>query len=185
MHALLDIVLTLSSTLVLGSFAWAMKAHFVTARIPTGAKVISALASIGFLVVLHQLWILEQPVWAQLAGLLVHGLSLALFAWAIGASRAARLTYAFEKDEPQMLLRRGPYRVIRHPFYTSYILFWAGSSLATLSPLCAVLALALAALFTTAARAEEGKFRQSSLSADYEAYRRQAGLFWPRWARAE
>ena len=107
--------------------------------------------------------------------------SLWLFWRAIAASRAARLLLAFDPGQPSALVRHGPYRIVRHPFYTSYLLFWTGWSIAawsawTLPPLVAVLA-----IYIVAARTEEGKFARSPFAAEYETYRRRAGMFWPRW----
>lgn len=175
-----DIALALSSFAVFGAFVWAMRKHFVTDKVPTGAKVISAVSLVAFLTVLHELWAQTQPLWAHASGLLVQAASAVLFASAIAASRTARLTFAFDTDEPRLLVTGGPFRWVRHPFHASYILFWAGCAVATLSPLCAALLACLAVVYGIAARAEETKFSRSRLSADYAAYRRRAGLFWPR-----
>jgi protein-S-isoprenylcysteine O-methyltransferase Ste14 len=40
------------------------------------------------------------------------------------------------------------------------------------------------ALFTHAARSDEAKIAGSAISADYLAYRKRAGMFWPRFSSA-
>ncbi|HZH27118.1 MAG TPA: methyltransferase [Azospirillaceae bacterium] len=180
MQTIADLVLTLSGIVVLGAFTWATRKHFVTAKAPVEFKVISLVSITAFAAFLHQLWTLEQGVAAHALGLSLFAVALVLFAAAIRASRKDRLTFVFEKDEPRFLLRHGPYRVIRHPFYTSYTLFWIGCAVAAASPVSALFAAILFAIYVVAARTEEGKFQQSPLAAEYAAYRRETGFFWPR-----
>src|SRR5690242_14840909 len=82
------------------------------------------------------LWALcTCPLWApaMLFGLALQLASTWLFWSAIAAPPAARLLLAFDPGPPEGLVRHGPYRIVRHPFYTSYVLFWLGWSLAAWS----------------------------------------------------
>lgn len=180
MHDILDAGLTASGSIVFGAIAWAVRGHFVSNRMPAGMRVLSALSLAAFAAYLHQLWALEQPWWAHLTGFALQAAGLALFLWAIRASCEQRLALAFDEGEPRFLLRQGPYRHIRHPFYASYLMFWSGCSVTTLSPVCVGFLLLLAWVYTAAALAEERLFHRGPLREAYEAYTRSAGLFWPK-----
>ena len=107
--------------------------------------------------------------------------SAALFVWAVQASRTARLKLIFEADEPQAVLRSGPFYYIRHPFYASYILFWLGCAVATLHPINVAYFLILVPVYVISALKEEAGFKRSPCASQYEQYRQTAGLFWPKF----
>jgi protein-S-isoprenylcysteine O-methyltransferase Ste14 len=105
----------------------------------------------------------------------------ALFWAAISASRKARLRFAFDPENPHSIVTGGPYRYLRHPFYTSYLLFWSGWAIAGWSAWTIVPVAIFAAIYVTAALAEEKKFSGTALAGDYEDYKMRAGFFWPRF----
>lgn len=176
----LDAVISAVSIGVIAQYAWSLKAHFTSPKMPDGAKIISlAVALTGFLYMLA-LWVFSQPSAAQIAGLLLQLLSIALFWWAISASKKARLRFAFDKAAPASLLQDGPYAYVRHPFYTSYILFWAGWAVATWTLWAALPLVFLIAVYVRAAREEENNFSSTSFAAAYADYKKRAGLFWPK-----
>ncbi|MBM6583501.1 isoprenylcysteine carboxylmethyltransferase family protein [Microvirga sp. BT689] len=180
MHDILDAGLTASGSIVFGAIAWAVRGHFVSDGMPAGMRVLSALSLAAFVAYLHQLWALDQPWWAHLTGFALQAAGLALFLWAIRASREQRLALAFDDGEPLFLLRQGPYRYIRHPFYASYLVFWSGCSVATLSPACTGFLIVLGGIYTAAALGEERRFGRGPLRDAYGTYARSAGLFWPK-----
>ncbi|WP_165837583.1 methyltransferase family protein [Zavarzinia aquatilis] len=106
-------------------------------------------------------------------------LSAALYGWAILTTRRQRLSLAFSGDAPDFLLAEGPYRLIRHPFYTAYLLYWLGGTIAARQPLLLLAVGVMAAGFAWAALREEAKFAASPLAANYAAYRRRTGMFLP------
>jgi protein-S-isoprenylcysteine O-methyltransferase Ste14 len=106
--------------------------------------------------------------------------SAALFAWSVRATWLERPSLAFSPDEPHFLLRRGPYRLVRHPFYVSYLLFFAALFAAVPAPGTALAWLAVWAVYSSAARAEERKFAASPLAGAYLAYADRVGGFLPR-----
>jgi protein-S-isoprenylcysteine O-methyltransferase Ste14 len=179
-NIVLDAVISAVSIGVLAQYAWSLTAHFTSPKMPDGAKVISLAVALTGLLYMLALWAFSQPAAAQIAGLSVQILSIALFWWAISASKKARLRFAFDKESPASLLQDGPYRHVRHPFYTSYILFWAGWAIAVWT-LWAVLPLALLiGVYVRAARDEESNFAATPFAAEYVQYRQRAGLFWPK-----
>ncbi len=114
------------------------------------------------------------------SGLLLCGLSLALFWLAVLSNRQRPLSFAFSDDEPRHLVCSGPYRWIRHPFYSAYLLAWLATPIATVQPLMLVPLLVMAAIYVAAARVEERKFEASPLASAYARYRTRTGMFVPR-----
>lgn len=168
------------------SFAWAIKKHFRTTKngggkMPAGMRVVSLL---GLLFMILQLVAIvaanEFNFWAAVAGTIFYAASLALFWWAIAATRQKRLTLAFSTDAPEHLLASGPYRFVRHPFYAAYILFWLAGLIAALQWWLLISVVVMTALYYRAARMEETKFAGSDLSGDYAFYRERTGMFLPK-----
>jgi protein-S-isoprenylcysteine O-methyltransferase Ste14 len=181
MDLALDLLTTAVAVAVLAQYSWSMRGHFSSKGMPQGAILIAVvvLAATAFLLVLQ--WLLPQPPWAVLLGLAVELGSLVLFWAAIRASRNARLRLAFDEENPDTLVTEGPYRYLRHPFYTSYLIFWAGWAIAVWSPWSLLPLLAIVVIYVTAARGEERKFEKTALARDYQAYKQRTGFLWPRF----
>ncbi len=179
MQLVLDVVVAIASLVAVGQFTWAMRYHFEIDKVPLGVKLITSISFLACCLNLYLLFTREQPITVLVIGLMLALLSSALFTAAVRASRQARLRFVFEGELSKSILKAGPYRRIRHPFYASYLMLWAGWALATWSPLAALPLTALAVLYVMAARQEEQNFMASPLAAEYAAYRREAGFFWP------
>jgi protein-S-isoprenylcysteine O-methyltransferase Ste14 len=180
MDLILDLIVSGVSLSVIAQYSWSLKAHFNSPKMPTGTVVISVVVLTTAAIYVALLWIENQPWLATLVGLVLEGLALWLFWAAIKASRAARLKMAFDVQNPHGLVTTGPYRYLRHPFYTSYLIFWIGWAIATWS-LWSVLPLAvIVVIYVTAALGEERKFSRTAMAADYADYRQRTGFFWPK-----
>jgi protein-S-isoprenylcysteine O-methyltransferase Ste14 len=175
-----SLLLLLSGIAGSGLFAWGVRGHFVGDKTPGGMQVVVALSFVGSAVFLFDLWETSASDWARAAGFCLHLLAIALFGWAVLATRQNRPALAFAGDHPARIFRSGPYAYIRHPFYTSYLLFWLGCAVATSSLIMLIIFLSLAAIYTVAALGEQRDFSRSSLHHEYEAYQRDTGLFWPK-----
>lgn len=170
----------LSGTACFAAFCWGLRRHFRPGGpIPAGMRLISALSLLGFA------WFAWRVCTARLAeswpaAVILFAASLALFAWAVAATRRSRLTVAFATDEPCFLVRHGPYRHVRHPFYSAYLLFWAGTAVVGpgWAPWGVVVLMAL--VYRIAASREEAKFGRSALGGAYAEYRASTGMFLPR-----
>ena len=181
MQVVLDLAITVLGLGIFGQHVWALKSHFASDRMTSGARIISLGALFTCAIMLWLVWGREQPVVAQLVGAAIMALSVVLFRAAVTASEAARLKYAFDPALPEQLVTEGPFGRVRHPFYASYLLFWSGWAVATWS-FWSVLPLAiLAVLYTIAARYEESLLGSSDMAADYSTYRQRAGFFWPKF----
>jgi len=179
----------LASSLVLAAFAscllsfnWGMYRFFT---LPDGSntgidtiKLVGTGFGLGSMVGIPLLGV-ESAVTCA-AALLLCGLSLALFWWAIRTNLRRPLSFAFSDDLPEHLVCEGPYRRIRHPFYTAYLLSWLVTPVATTEPLMLLPFTVMAVIYTAAARGEERKFEATGLGEAYARYRAAAGMFWPR-----
>ncbi|WP_240229672.1 methyltransferase family protein [Devosia lacusdianchii] len=180
MELIADLVVTVVSIAILAQHVWALRGHFASETMANGARVTSAAALLTCACLLLLVWTHSQPIWAQVVGVLIELGSLALFWAAIKASRTARLRFAFDDQPPHSLVTIGPYQYVRHPFYTSYLLFWIGWAIATWSLWSVLPLIIVATLYVLAARMEERLFATTALADEYAAYRQRAGLFWPR-----
>jgi protein-S-isoprenylcysteine O-methyltransferase Ste14 len=104
---------------------------------------------------------------------------LLLFWWAIRTHRARPPSLAYSLDAPEHLVQGGPYAMIRHPFYTAYMLFWSGGWMASLRWTSLVCALVMLVSYELSARLEERKFGASQLAEHYARYRARTGRYLP------
>ena len=170
--------------LCFGSFAWGLRVFFRSVGpTPRGLWLIRTL---GTPMALGQLWLaVVWPAPASLVTAIAHAMyaaALILFWWAARAHAHTPPSLAFSDDRPTHLVRTGPYRHIRHPFYSSYLLAWMAGAMLTSSWLGSVPVPVMLWLYVRAARLEEHKFLASTFGAEYEAYLSRAGMFWPRSA---
>ena len=166
---------------IFAAFTLAVRYHFVGSGTRLKFWLLTAPPAVNMFVFVRELWRREKSMETLGAVLCIFVASAALFAWSVHASRAAHLKLIFEPDQPKGVLRSGPYHYIRHPFYASYMLFWPGCAIATLHPVNVGYFLVLVPVYVFSALKEEKGFKQSPSAADYEQYRRTAGLFWPKF----
>jgi protein-S-isoprenylcysteine O-methyltransferase Ste14 len=174
------LLLFLSGIAGSGLFAWGVRGHFVGDKTPGGMQVVVALSFVGSAVFLFDLWEASVPDWRAATGFCLHLSAIALFGWAVLATRQNRPALAFAGERPDHIFRSGPYAYIRHPFYTSYLLYWLGCVIATSSLILVFIFVALAVIYTIAALGEERAFSHSTIRDEYEAFRKSTGLFWPK-----
>src|ERR1700712_4977620 len=174
-----DWLLLAASVACLGSFAWALRGHFrQDCRMPLGMRLLSATSLVGFCGYAWQLCHAFPGRALTLLGLELFLLSFALFWWTIAATRADRPRVAHADDSPRSRQTSGPYRLVRHPFYASYIVFWLGTAV-TAGGAQWLAASFLTAWYVLIARHEERRFDASALEAPYKAYRKRTGMLFP------
>jgi protein-S-isoprenylcysteine O-methyltransferase Ste14 len=157
-----------------------VRGHFASATMPRQIR-FGIGASYVALAAFIYLMLRDKHATAALgAAFPVFAASLGLFLWAAKTTRSAQLKFAFDPSAPGAVVRTGPYRTIRHPFYASYILFWLGCLIATLHPLMLLFLILFSAMNVTAARREERSFETSPFAEEYLTYRKTAGMLWPK-----
>ncbi|MCC7049838.1 MAG: isoprenylcysteine carboxylmethyltransferase family protein [Alphaproteobacteria bacterium] len=118
------------------------------------------------------------------AAMALYAVSLLLFWWCVAVNRAQPLSLAFSTDRPHHLITAGPYAVIRHPFYLSYMLCWIAGMVASGRWILAVTVAVMGWIYRRAAIAEEAKFAASPLAEAYRLYAAATGRFLPcLWSR--
>lgn len=89
-------------------------------------------------------------------------------------------TTAFSKDSPTQLVRKGLYSKIRHPFYMTYLLSYFSLAIGLLDFRITIVSLVMFYVYISAAKFEENKFLNTNLKDHYLAYKKQAGMFFPK-----
>ncbi|PRW39139.1 isoprenylcysteine carboxyl methyltransferase [Chlorella sorokiniana] len=109
------------------------------------------------------------------------GYSLMLAGWALNAAAAAALGKAYNRVvAPDELVTSGPYALVQHPIYTSYMLLFAGHALSLGSPAAAGLLLAGCLWYYSGRTRLEEAVLESAFGERYRHYRSSTGRFLPR-----
>ena len=121
----------------------------------------------------------DDPLPAAKAWLAISAYSFSLwfFCWSIRSAKG--LGFAFS-EASGTLLWVGSYSIVRHPFYTAYILTWTTTTLLFDSTYLWITLAYLMFFYTLSAKQEEEHIKRSKLSKDYEAYKCKTGMFFPR-----
>jgi protein-S-isoprenylcysteine O-methyltransferase Ste14 len=114
------------------------------------------------------------------AGVACFAVANGLYWWALLAHGKDRPAFAFARVTPPAFTERGPYRRVRHPIYTAYLVAWLAGAVATGLPWLLLTVLGMGLLYYRAARLEEELFLASPVADDYRQYRRRTGMFVPR-----
>jgi protein-S-isoprenylcysteine O-methyltransferase Ste14 len=164
------------------TLAYTMKSYFRFARQRTPAK--TFLVVCAFVCTLTQLATLALApqagaawLWSGVAGF---ALAQGLFWWALAAHGKSHPAFAFIQVDPATLTTAGPYRLIRHPIYTAYLVAWCAGVAVTGQPWLLVTVLCMAPFYLLAARQEEKSFRAGALAPQYEEYQARTGMFVPK-----
>ncbi len=120
------------------------------------------------------------PPGRALGAIAILAAALGLFLWAARVNRGRPLALAFSERAPEHVQTLGPYRLVRHPFYASYVLAFVGGWVAAGTPWLAPAVAAGAFTYWRAARTEEAEFLSGPLAGAYRAYARRVGMFVPR-----
>lgn len=185
MMPLSTLMLLVLSVISWASFAVAILWHFDRSAEPSWSmKSVALLGTLfGLLQLAVMIWFPVTSVLSCTAALILYGLALALFWWTIQVTRTHRFALAFTPSSPTMVLVAGPYRWVRHPFYTSYLLYWIAGVCATDASWIIVSVLMMGTLYWRAAVQEESEFLQGDQAEVYRGYMDRAGRFFPAFSR--
>jgi protein-S-isoprenylcysteine O-methyltransferase Ste14 len=178
----LRIICLLAYFTCVGSFIWGMSGSFFR-RVDRAGWGFRSIQMGGAVAFIWNTWALLRheriELFSGLAALALYGASLLGFWWSVGAYSKSPPSHAFSADRPVALVQSGPYRLIRHPFYTSYLLTWCAGLVATHEVTLLIPLGLMIGIYAYAARLEEQKFASSALSNQYAAYRARTGMFLP------
>lgn len=173
------LLLLILSVLNFLSFSWGVRGHFQMGNgMPLPMKILSACSIVFygiFLVCLRSVhsgpWVLGMVIFLFIA-------ALALFWWTIATTRRNRPDVAHHEAPPHQIYRNGPYRIVRHPFYLAYILFWIGTAL-SVGALQWFGALLFTVWYGVLAYQEERRFIESDLGDIYADYQKKSWMLFP------
>lgn len=162
-----------------GLFASAAWWHFKGKSAPA-MHLVAALSLLAFLLTEYELF--APPVTHDTLpiGLALQIASIGLFFAAIRASRGAGFGVAFGGEDSDRICTQGPYRYVRHPFYTSYMMFWIGCLLISPTMVLVGAVVAITAMYFLAASREESYLLSTPAGAVYSEYQSRTGRFLPR-----
>jgi protein-S-isoprenylcysteine O-methyltransferase Ste14 len=121
------------------------------------------------------------PIWLRWSGIGLLWLTAALLAWTM-RSLGKNLTDTVVTRRLHTLVRHGPYRWVRHPFYDCVVLLALGSSLAAANWFLMASGGLVFALMIVRTRTEEEKLI-ARFGDGYRAYMAETGRFVPRRPR--
>lgn len=106
--------------------------------------------------------------------------AVCLFWWTWWATRRDIMQFAFSSAVPNIVRMSGPYRFIRHPYYSSYLLAWIGLAIALPGVVTLAILCVMVSIYVIAARSEEAIILGSASGTSYRAYMQRTGQFMPR-----
>ena len=164
----------ISTTGIFLCYAVALFCYFSSdGKISWQLKTISILSALNFIIFVFFVFTRAMDTLVAVLGIGIQMSSASLFAWAIKTTYRRRLSIAYNPES-------GPFRLVRHLFYTSYLLFWLSLVVMQPSIVSASVAFALFGFYLNAAKFEEAKFARSALASAYNGYAAQTGMFVPR-----
>jgi protein-S-isoprenylcysteine O-methyltransferase Ste14 len=139
-----------------------------------GSLVVHRLLLIGAIVVLLNLddshvRLFRETVWTQVGGIILCAAGVAVSIWArrvLGGNWSGVVTL----KENHELIRRGPYRLVRHPIYSGIILALIGTVLAAAPYVWGAVVVVILAISFKLRSLREEKLMLGQFPGDYEQY---------------
>jgi protein-S-isoprenylcysteine O-methyltransferase Ste14 len=183
-----DLAALLAAVLTFFSFGagmrWFKKANHATAL--KTCLILSALVCAALQV--SAIALSHPPAAFRWVGIALYLAAHVIYWWSLASHGGKRPAFALVNVKPSFLTMTGPYRLIRHPIYTAYLLVWLAGPVTAAQWWLLLTTVWMVCFHYHAAWLEERSFAQSDLAEDYRAYRRRTGMFFPNlgaylWAR--
>ena len=176
-------LLTIAFTLTLAGLIWARYFFFVVRSntVRSIGILYDALVACQIITTYFHLFVDEGTgIQIQVIGVVAYTIASLLFYWSI--LTAQKLDFAFS-ESVGTLITNGPFKIVRHPFYTSYIVIWATNTIIFSTPVLWISFLALLIFYYKSAIKEENLILRSIHAKEYANMRRNVGMFLPRVAQ--
>ena len=165
------------------SFGWGLKKFFIQPERKTLPMYF--ISEVGIICAIVQLVALtlfnkNDDLLTTILGALLFIGSITLYWTTIYVNRKNKLSLAYMDDRPSFLVKEGPYRLVRHPFYLSYILTWMAVPVVMFEPWLFITTLIMSLTYLGAAFKEEKKFAVSELANEYSNYKKTTGMIFPK-----
>ena len=121
--------------------------------------------------------------WMIVPGFAILCFAILLFNAARASIRGKFFSYIYSDDAPQFLHTSGPYRYVRNPFYSSYLLTFLAAAVLAPNLVTIAVPVVMFVFLMFAARHEERKFSRSPdpVAKEYAEYKKRTGMFFPRF----
>jgi|GEM_PF-2013666 len=113
-------------------------------------------------------------------GIFLNLCSLSIFWWASKSIKNQNFATIYGKDVPLKVFKGGPFKYVRNPFYSSYILCYSSTTFTLNSMTLLVLLMTLTLAYLVAVKIEENKFMYSKDFRNYLSYKKNTGRFIPK-----
>lgn len=144
-------------------------------------RILQAINIINLFWSIFLLELVDDATLQEWSGALAAFIFLALiFRWTLQSAREAQLTLAFTQSTSVQVANKGPYRWIRHPIYTVYLIHWSVAPLMLGEWWAWIPPAAIFVLYSVAAGQEEAALLSGPLRVQYAEYRRNTGMFIPK-----
>jgi protein-S-isoprenylcysteine O-methyltransferase Ste14 len=146
-----------------------------------------ALAAAGVLAV----WLDAIEPWGHgnrglvFVGVVLDALSIYLIGFTMGSHRIPLALWHQDDDAPVEIVTWGPYGLVRHPFYSSFLAAFVAAACVAPSPITVLTALVGLVAMAITARREERRLLGSDLRTTYASYAAGTGRFVPGLGRLE
>ena len=177
------ILLVITELIVFAGFMWSLTSWFVKADVQPRWEnrfmryAIPALGALcGYMAFVHQL----PPLPIYVFGLTLIILSSALFWWTVFTFGKTPPAVAFSGRATAEFKTTGPYKYVRHPFYSAYIVGWVGCICATGALILCISLVIMIPIYLKAAREEENYWAFND-NKDYLQYKALTGMFFPKY----
>jgi protein-S-isoprenylcysteine O-methyltransferase Ste14 len=124
-------------------------------------------------------YVMKYPVWARWLGALALAVGISLLGFAhhhLGKSFHSLVV----SKEDQTLVETGPYRWIRHPIYTAYLINYLGGGLLSGNIVLTVVPFTLYAVLVVIRMGQEEKVMEELFGQKYIEYEKRTGRLLPR-----
>jgi protein-S-isoprenylcysteine O-methyltransferase Ste14 len=128
----------------------------------------------------YKLYTKQIELLFQIPSMLIHILGSGLFWWAF--SSAGRLDFASSPSRG-IILTEGPFALVRHPFYLSYIIIWLGCVVVAPTPFVFLGFSVLMGVYIYSAVSEERMLLESEGASLYRQYQSQVAMFFPKFTK--
>jgi len=122
---------------------------------------------------------IDLPLWLQFAGILISFVSLLL----LTASHRAlgdNFSTSIDTENTHEIIMRGPYKIIRHPMYVAYLLFFTGLFLISRSALFGISGVVIILSLMILRLPYEENALTEKYPEIYPGYKKRTGAFFPK-----
>jgi protein-S-isoprenylcysteine O-methyltransferase Ste14 len=165
-------------------FVYFLTAGAKTFTVPAdrdGGAVLGQVSFVSAMACVLFLGFYQSLVWSQVVcGAALALCSVVLYEWTRRTVVDRHFYTGLGGEVPAAICESGPYKILRHPFYLSYMVAFLGAAVAFPSLVTAAVSTLGIALFVYMAFDDERVLLQSGLAADYQTYRRRVGMFVPK-----